>query len=59
MRAYILASFFLSSTVTSAADIVTDENFARAETDLYFEQQVEQGTSDINAATSALSFLSN
>ena len=33
---------FLAPTSASAAVTVTDENFARAETDLYFSQQVER-----------------
>ena len=42
MRFFILVSSIFFSPFTSAAEIVTDENFARAETDLYFMQQVER-----------------
>ena len=45
----ILVEGILDVNSSGNAYVITDD----------FEQQTEQGTSDINAATSALSFLSN
>lgn len=44
MKTLFLAASILFSTSALAAVIVTDENFARAETDLYFTQQVERAS---------------
>ena len=42
LKALIVSLTVLASALASASEIVTDENFARAETDLYFTQQVER-----------------